>query len=461
LRKRALGVSATLLAASLTVPLTTSPAHAAPVASPARARATVGTSFDDVTIDPKTINKGETREFTIGARLVSEGWPPPGVPGATVLIKGPGGVQLGDPVRTDAEGRLTARRTLTGPFSINLVYAGTDHYRQTERGIIVDVPKAATRLTVSPVSRAVEYGAKVPVSGLLEVQRNGRWQPLPSVRVHVGHWAHPETPQSYDDVDLEAVTDSGGRFRADPQVFQYGEWHLAVSSRFGEDYAGTSADLGAQHVRQPTAIKKFDIAPEPAGIGVMARYRFESHIKGTGWSLEGPRAALYFRPKGSASWRFVAWSGSPSREDATITGSVRVPGAGDWQARIPDTEDTQPSVSGIDHVEARYVSEFTAFNAAPEPVRRGRKITITGRLGYIPPAGQQEVLPPLTKKKVGIYFRAKGTKKWVLMGTAMTGPKGGFSRNFTARRDGYWRAKFAGGPNVVGYTGWSDYVDVR
>ncbi|KAB2350955.1 GH25 family lysozyme [Actinomadura rudentiformis] len=99
---------------------------------------------------------------------------------------------------------------------------------------------------------------------------------------------------------------------------------------------------------------------------------------------------------------------------------------------------------------------FAGVNAGPEPVRRGRALTVLGRLYAF--NGGWKGLPG---KRVNVYFRAKGSAKWVYAGAVTTDRYGKFRKRFTAKRDGSWRVAFWGGPRYFGTTSGSDYVDVR
>jgi hypothetical protein len=107
------------------------------------------------------------------------------------------------------------------------------------------------------------------------------------------------------------------------------------------------------------------------------------------------------------------------------------------------------SVSDDDFTEATTTSYFwlrrpvsLAYNASPEPVRRGSALTHSGRLmfdpyGYGPMFGA-------AGQPVSIYFRANGASAYVLKGTVTTGSGGYYSRKITATGSGSWKAVYAG-----------------
>ena len=98
-----------------------------------------------------------------------------------------------------------------------------------------------------------------------------------------------------------------------------------------------------------------------------------------------------------------------------------------------------------------------AFNASPEPVRKGSPIKVAGRLtklwpdvGYVGYRG----------KTIDVYFKPVGGS-WTLKGSATTDSNGCWSRSFTASEDGSWQARFKGTSNYHRETSRSDYVDVQ
>ncbi|WP_328463289.1 hypothetical protein OHA21_37550 [Actinoplanes sp. NBC_00393] len=76
------------------------------------------------------------------------------------------------------------------------------------------------------------------------------------------------------------------------------------------------------------------------------------------------------------------------------------------------------------------------LNAAPEPVRKGKKLTAKGTLKVDGKA--------LTGVQVKIYFKAAGATTWTHRGTAVTSKTGAYSKKFTATRTGTWKAVYAG-----------------
>ncbi|MET7513279.1 calcium-binding protein [Streptomyces sp. NPDC005480] len=98
-------------------------------------------------------------------------------------------------------------------------------------------------------------------------------------------------------------------------------------------------------------------------------------------------------------------------------------------------------------------------NASPEPVVKGRTITVTGSLtranwdtfkyaGY-------------TNQPVKLQFKKKGATSYSTVKTVTSSSTGGLKTTVTAAYDGYWRYSFAGTSTTPAVTSVSDFVDVQ
>lgn len=107
-------------------------------------------------------------------------------------------------------------------------------------------------------------------------------------------------------------------------------------------------------------------------------------------------------------------------------------------------------------VQAKASTKFATMNAKPEPVKRGERLTVKGRLQRQVGGDWQNA----TKQTVRIRFKKKGTKNWTTVGTDKTGAKGKFSKKFTAGKDGTWRVIFKGDSTHDSAKSRKDYVNV-
>lgn len=130
---------------------------------------------------------------------------------------------------------------------------------------------------------------------------------------------------------------------------------------------------------------------------------------------------------------------------STYKGTVKVcgnTGAGTYTAKVYGAA-VPTSTTGDDDFQTTNVvkSTFTvkrptslSLNATPEPVKKGKKLTAKGTF-----KADGKVVSGITVK---IYFKASGAKTWTLMGSAKTNSKGVYSRAFTAKKTGTWKAVF-------------------
>ncbi|MFJ9638685.1 DUF5707 domain-containing protein [Streptomyces sp. NPDC101178] len=107
------------------------------------------------------------------------------------------------------------------------------------------------------------------------------------------------------------------------------------------------------------------------------------------------------------------------------------------------------------------VQSFTQLtvNASPEPVKKGKIITVTGKLtranwdtgtykGYV-------------NQSVQLQFKKKGAKSYTTLRTVKTGSNGILKTTVKATVDGTWRYSFTGKSNTAAVASAGDYVDVK
>ncbi|MDN3022841.1 hypothetical protein [Streptomyces sp. S.PB5] len=98
-------------------------------------------------------------------------------------------------------------------------------------------------------------------------------------------------------------------------------------------------------------------------------------------------------------------------------------------------------------------------NASPEPVKKGRTITVSGKLtranwetgnytGYV-------------SQKATLQFRAKGSDSYTTVKTVTSSTGGALKTTVTASKDGYYRYVFAGTTTTAAAKAGGDYIDVQ
>ncbi|QKG23567.1 Htaa domain protein [Actinomadura verrucosospora] len=413
----------------------------------------------EVAVSPAVVDVDHS-QVTFRARLLAEN--PDGtrtpVAGAPVHVQQPSGQIV--TVVTGADGRAEGTADFRVTRDLAVVFNG-DFMHRPARSAAVPVAKRRlkTRITLE-IKGPLIVGDTVTVTGRLERQdRAGAWAPLAGKQVDLqfdkaigGDWHTIASPK----------TDGNGVYSVPVLVTDDG----AFDASFGDDpvglpddyydYEWSSANTNDLQVTYRTSITGFGADPEPVGRGDM--------VTGTGRVLwkhadgrwgDGPDADVYLQF-------------SADKKKWTDAGALLVSGDGRFDIQGRATRDgywrtvvrgdgylVVPSTSPTDYVDVRYRTKFLDFNASPEPVVKGRTVTIMGTLFR-----ETTKWARFGKQKVSFYFRPKGSTKWTYMGATTADGMGQFRKGFKASKDGTWRAYY-GGASAYVKTFRDDYVDVR
>ncbi|WEH16623.1 calcium-binding protein [Streptomyces sp. VNUA24] len=98
-------------------------------------------------------------------------------------------------------------------------------------------------------------------------------------------------------------------------------------------------------------------------------------------------------------------------------------------------------------------------NAAPEPVAKGARLTVTGRLTRADWKTHKNA--GYAGRSVKLQFRGSGTSAYRTVKTVTSGSGGALKATVRATADGYWRWTFAGNSTTSAAKAKGDYVDVR
>ncbi|MFH9616858.1 hypothetical protein ACH4MM_24600 [Streptomyces pratensis] len=98
-------------------------------------------------------------------------------------------------------------------------------------------------------------------------------------------------------------------------------------------------------------------------------------------------------------------------------------------------------------------------NASPEPVTKGKAITVTGSLKRAD--WVKHTYTGYAGKTVSLQFRKKGSSVYSTVKTATSSSTGALKTTVKASVDGYWRWTFGGSSTSGTATAAGDYVDVR
>ncbi|MEU1041714.1 calcium-binding protein [Streptomyces sp. NPDC005551] len=98
-------------------------------------------------------------------------------------------------------------------------------------------------------------------------------------------------------------------------------------------------------------------------------------------------------------------------------------------------------------------------NASPEPVKKGRTITVTGALTRA--NWDTHKYAGYTAQSVQLQFRKKGTDTYTTVKSVTSSSTGALKTTVTAATDGYFRYNFAGTSTTPAVKATGDFVDVQ
>ncbi|MFE9660954.1 HtaA domain-containing protein [Streptomyces sp. NPDC005955] len=235
-----------------------------------------------------------------------------------------------------------------------------------------------------------------------------------------------------------------------------GSLYRAVFTNAAGEVSTRSAALAVKAV--PSRITGLNAGPEPVAKG--SKVTVTGTLQAVGATNETWRAVartgvvVEFRAKGSTAWSRAA--SATTGTNGAFSAGITAAKDGDWRARYTGTADRAASTSGADYVDVRLRTAVTGLNASPEPVRKGSKITVKGTLTKLDGSWRKA-----SNETVSIWFKADGARSWTKLASTRTNSAGAFSKGFTAKKDGSWRAVFTTNSALLGTTSSSDRVDVR
>lgn len=98
-------------------------------------------------------------------------------------------------------------------------------------------------------------------------------------------------------------------------------------------------------------------------------------------------------------------------------------------------------------------------NASPEPVKKGKTITVTGKLTRA--NWDTNTYKGYTNQPVKLQFKKKGAKSYTTVKTVKTSSTGTLKTTVKASADGTWRYSFAGTSTTPAVSAKGDFLDVK
>ncbi|MFG2329683.1 hypothetical protein ACGFMM_08650 [Streptomyces sp. NPDC048604] len=246
-----------------------------------------------------------------------------------------------------------------------------------------------------------------------------------------------------------ATTDGDGRytalFKGAPGQYA-GSWYVSPTDVFLNGGASGQVAMPAEsHIRNVRGSLAADTTVTVTG---MLEYTYESQ------GLHTEPMRLEHSADGRTGWKVIGTSETHSGYGFTVTGRS----TGGWfRVHHPATDTMAESfgpVFGLSRTQTRVVS----VNAAPEPVRKGAAVTVTGGLQQY----KNGAWTLFAGQPVGLWFQAKGTSTYKLVASGKSAANGGVSLRTTATVDGTYLIRYLGTSTGTHFNSSAvgDFVDV-
>ncbi|GGM31384.1 hypothetical protein [Micromonospora yangpuensis] len=218
-----------------------------------------------------------------------------------------------------------------------------------------------------------------------------------------------------------------------------------------------------KQTRQVTA----DATPEPVRkdgtltvTGRLTQPDWNYWISSTEWrsvGYSGQPVQLQFRKAGATAYSTVKTVTSGT--EGKLTTTVKATTSGTWRWSFAGSATSAGSVAGGNSVTLLKVAKLTA-NATPEPVAKGGKLTVTGRLTRAT-TDAASTFTGYAKQPVQLQFRKSGSSTYRTVKTVYTDANGNLKTTTTATAAGYWRFSYAGNSTVASVSAAGDGVVLK
>ncbi|HEX2316941.1 MAG TPA: hypothetical protein VHJ17_24555 [Thermomonospora sp.] len=422
-----------------------------------RAMLQAATRLEDVGVTPTTVNAGDARA-TVRGRLVyldADGRPQP-APGARVKVDHH---DIDDHVTTGPDGHFEKTYYVHYTGSLQVMFrAGTaGPYASAGNHPVLSVTMKGTAPT-RMFAEASPEGTVFPddvvtVTGQADWKNaSGEWLPVVGRRVRVRCGSSVQT----------VTTAPDGTYRADLTILDRCKISATLVTHAEHDGFEWVSTMAAPTPDVHLRTRFQELSPWPAAVARGDRLVVSGHLVAAaprwGRGVSDAKVRLEFSRDGR-NWEAVSEE-VPDSATGLFTLSAPARHTGRWRIRAAALPYyyTSPGTVSSGVVTAKDKTRFIRFDASPEPVVKGRTLTVQGTLQR---RAQDGVWRSLGNRQVTVYFQAKGTATWQAMGTATTDGRGRLSKRFKAVRDGSWRVTFTGGPLIMPVRSSADFVDVR
>ncbi|MGY4928768.1 hypothetical protein [Streptomyces sp. 900105755] len=402
--------------------------------------------FTDSALDRTTVDfehqtvtaTGKVSTFDPATGVTAPGWTDSGV--YLTGTRGSGTWEVAADVQADGSYRATA-----AVRSYVYVYAVQKDVQTVNTDpVLVSRTMSPTRIVFDKAAGTTVYGGSYTVSGTAQYlsPTTNTWTPLMA--------ADPDTevlltgPNGTHAYELGA----GGRFSETlATVTGDASWTAGVGGFAFLQGGNAQATL---HALSHSTLAWSDHTFTGAGA-----VRVKGRLSASAGPLPTGRVQLQQSADGRTGWTTVA-TVTPDATGAFDAWQTLHKPTGYLRLYYPGNADATATTTGVVHL-TRAVTRITGFNASPEPVRKGRTLTVTGTLQR----QNGSTWTGVSGQHVTIRFRVAGGKTSTGMATVTTGKDGRFTLTFTAKQDGTWSAAYTATSAYLRSTSVGDYVDVR
>ncbi|KAB2369596.1 hypothetical protein F9B16_36670 [Actinomadura montaniterrae] len=405
------------------------------------------TSVTDVEYAPKTIDIEHPDVTYQGRVMVQKYRDEPLEPAEGATVKAGNGS-----ARTGADGGFAF--TATDP-SMSVVVARQGALCGNSASAPLTVVKQATVTTAQVVSvRPTAEGADITVHGTVMRRGSAGLVPVSGLSLTVDYQQDTAGAAAAPAAsgDWWPTTRADGTFDASFSVTRSGR--LAIETPGTFYLTGGSVDLGTVDLSRSARISGLTYAPRQ--LAYRGSLEVTGNLVGDWGAIAGAPVSLEFSTDGKTWTRAASSTTTASGGFVFFAADDRTKKDGYWRVRYAGDALYKPLVTAPTFIDVRYGTSIAGFNASPEPVKKGKSLTVKGQLFRFM---DKKLAGP--NAPVSIYFQAKGSSKWSQVAVVKTASSGWFSKTFKASKDGTWMASYNGSANYLASNKPTDYVDVK
>ncbi|MFG2969195.1 hypothetical protein ACGFZS_38605 [Streptomyces sp. NPDC048288] len=306
----------------------------------------------------------------------------------------------------------------------------------------------AVRLDAKTSASPVDSGATVTLSG------KATWteqvspyivHPLAGRTLQVTYSDGGSTPAFSGSV----VTGADGSYSVQLTVSRPGTFSIASAAE--APYFTNSWGDATQQVRMPLSITGFK-----AALGADHKVTASGKLAATesrSPGLAGEAVDLEYSANGRTGWTRVATGKAAA--DGSFTSGAANRTSGWYRAHHRASTTYQDQVTSA-LKQSRTASRVTSLKITPQPVTKGKTLTVKGLLQHNTTAWKA-----YGGQRVAVLFRATGTTTWKTVTTVTTNSTGHFTAKPKATKDGTWVIDYAGNNTHFASRSAQDFVDVH